>query len=494
MANYLGAASSIVVGVLLVPLYLGLLGREAYGIIGFYTTFNGVIQVLDLGLGMAVNRELARRSAGHSDVATTSDLVRTIEIIYWAIGAAIGLSVWAGSDVVATRWLVASHMPVAAISRAVGLMGLTVALQWPGSIYAGGLMGLQRQARSVAVTALGNFTFAVGAIALLSIAPRVETFFVWRALVLLVTTLVQRAMLWRLLPASATDARPRFRLESLGGIWRFSLGMTGVALTGIALVQLDKVMVSRLLPLDRVGEYMTSSTAAAVIPYVVGPIFTATLPVLSQAAARDDSSELIAQFHSASRLIGAIVFPIACSLAFFARPLLAAWTRKPDIASSAAPVLSVLAVGAMLNSMMVPLYSVQIAKGWTRVATMTNCVLIALVVPYGTFATSRWGAVGAASTWLVLNAVYLTLGATLTIHRFLAGAVFDWLLRDVALPVSVALTVSCAFWWVAQFLHGDLVLVAWVAVSTLTASGLSVLVQPALRRDLSRFLARRRTG
>lgn len=494
VANYVGAASTVVVGVLLVPAYLTLLGPEAYGIIGFYTTFNSVIQVLDLGLGMAVNRELARRSATDSNDPSTADLLRTIEVVYWAIGVAIGLCVWAASGWIASRWLVANRMPTRDIAHALSLMGLTVALQWPVSIYSGGLMGLQRQSRSVAVTAIGNVIFAVGAIGLLSISPSVVTFFLWRACVCFGTTVAQRAMLWRLIPRGDSSGAARFRLASLSGIWGFSVGMTGVALTGIALVQLDKIIVSRAIPLDQVGGYMTSSTAAGVIPYVVGPIFTSSLPLLSQSAALDDRAALIGHFHSTSRLIAAIVFPIACTVAFFAHPLLAVWTRNAGIAVSCAPVLSVLAVGALLNSTMVPLYGVQLAKGWTNVATATNCVLIAVGVPYGMIASAHWGALGAASTWLVLNAVYVLVGASLTLRKFLAGSVSEWLSRDVGVPLLISATVAFAFSRVTPRRYGDVASVAWIAFATLVSVGATVLANRDLRRQVSSALQRRISG
>ena len=46
-----------------VPLYLRLLGAEAYGLVGLFTTVMVAATALDLGLGATLNREVARLTA-----------------------------------------------------------------------------------------------------------------------------------------------------------------------------------------------------------------------------------------------------------------------------------------------------------------------------------------------------------------------------------------------------------------------------------------------
>ena len=46
-----------------VPLYIRFMGMEGYGLIGVFTTMLAIFALLDLGLGLTVNRELARLSA-----------------------------------------------------------------------------------------------------------------------------------------------------------------------------------------------------------------------------------------------------------------------------------------------------------------------------------------------------------------------------------------------------------------------------------------------
>ena len=62
-ANAAGAGLSFVVFLIAVPLYLRLLGAEAYGLVGLFTTVMVAAAALDLGLGATLNREVARLTA-----------------------------------------------------------------------------------------------------------------------------------------------------------------------------------------------------------------------------------------------------------------------------------------------------------------------------------------------------------------------------------------------------------------------------------------------
>ena len=59
-ANVGGSALSMLALLVVVPIYLRLLGAEAYGLVGLFTTVTVAALALDLGLGATLNREAAR--------------------------------------------------------------------------------------------------------------------------------------------------------------------------------------------------------------------------------------------------------------------------------------------------------------------------------------------------------------------------------------------------------------------------------------------------
>src|SRR5512143_2314514 len=131
--------------IIFIPLYIKFLGIEAYGLIGFFAMMQGTLQVLDLGLSQTMNREMARYTVLPDKAAEARDLVRTLEMGYWVIGIIIGVTVVVASPFIAKYWIKAGSLSTNTIQQAVAIMGLVVALQWPISLYGGGLLGLQRQ-------------------------------------------------------------------------------------------------------------------------------------------------------------------------------------------------------------------------------------------------------------------------------------------------------------------------------------------------------------
>jgi len=79
LANLSGTAWSALIGLAMVPLYIRLLGIEAYGLIGFSITLQAILQILDFGLSPTVNRELARFSVLEDKAGEARDFVRTLE-------------------------------------------------------------------------------------------------------------------------------------------------------------------------------------------------------------------------------------------------------------------------------------------------------------------------------------------------------------------------------------------------------------------------------
>ena len=145
IANFMGKVWVTIVTYLSIPFYIKLLGIESYGLIGFNVTLNAMISLLDLGFSVTLNKELAKLSAISGTEQKSRDLVRTLEIVYWPIAIFIGIVVISLSSLIASQWVHAEHIPSATIQKAVIMMGISIAIQWPFTLYQSAMLGLQRQ-------------------------------------------------------------------------------------------------------------------------------------------------------------------------------------------------------------------------------------------------------------------------------------------------------------------------------------------------------------
>ncbi|RMO92020.1 putative Polysaccharide biosynthesis protein, partial [Pseudomonas syringae pv. tagetis] len=116
----------------------------------------------------------------------------------------------------------------------------------------------------------------------------------------------------------------------------------------IVLTQLDKVLLSRLLPLDQYGYFSLVALIAAGIMMLTNPLVQTLLPRLTVLMAEGRRDEMHALFLAANRLVCTCLFPLAALIALQAEPLIFAWTGDQAAASWSGPVLGWYALGSAI--------------------------------------------------------------------------------------------------------------------------------------------------
>ena len=440
IANLAGQGWSALLQLLLVPLYIHFLGIEAYGVVSLYVVLIASVQIFDLGMAQTLNRELARAHGSARPAEETRDLVRTVELAYWTIVAAVCAALLVAAPAFSNRVLNPAQLDPQAIQQAVGMMVLVVALQWPVGLYQSGLMGLQQQVAANALrVALATLTGGGAAIVLWLVSPTLTAFFAWQLVAAAVSVACTAGLFHARLPRTARGAR--FRPALLARLWRFAAGVSALTISALVLTQLDKWILVKLLPLEAFGYFALAWTAANALNLMTAPLFAALYPRFSMLVARGESETLRRLYHLATQLLACVVAPAALLLSLFAEEVLRLWTGNADVAYHAAPLLGVLALGTLLNGISHLPYASELAHGRTRAFLRFNLGAIVFALPAVWFSASRIGAMGAALVWLALNAGYL-LAVIPYIHRSLPPAErVRWLLRDVGLPLAAALSV-----------------------------------------------------
>lgn len=427
-------------GLAFVPFYIRLMGAEAYGIVGVFVSIQVMFSVLDLGLSQALSRELARLSVDRKNADLMADTARTLEVVYWGIALGVAVVIALLSHFIAYQWLNPEHLSQESLVEALWVMAVVVGLRWPVALYMGGLNGLQRQVMVNALFAVFVTLQGAGALAVLwFVEPTVRAFFLWQALIALLQVVGLRIALWRSLPSDGVGV---FRLEILSGVWRFAAGMTGISLLATILTQMDKVLLSKLLPLAEFGYYTFAATVAAVIYKLISPVFTAYYPRLTELATKDDQPALGRVYHQGCQLMAVAILPVTLILAFFSKEILELWTRNPDVVAKSSLLISLLVIGNALNGLMNLPYALQLAHGWTKLAFYQNVIAVIVLAPAIYFSTLRWGAVGAAGVWIVLNSAYLLIGVQVMHRRLLVTEKSGWYANDVGKILLAVLVVA----------------------------------------------------
>lgn len=480
LANTTAKLWAAAISLAAVPFYVRMLGIEAYGVIGFFLALGPVLSVLDLGLSTTLTRRLAQLSVSVDGAGEMRDLVRTLECAYWLVAVTLALGLVLLSPVLTAYWIKPQQLGTEALSSALGLMGVALACQWPLSLYSGGLMGTQRQVLASGIGAAAVTVRNVGAVLLLwQFGASLQVFFAWQIVVGLGETLITAAVLWRVLPASSRRARAR--LGALREVWKFAAGVGGISVLAVVLTQLDKLVLSRVLPLDEFGVYSLACRVAVGLYYLSGPINAAFFPRFSQLVAARDEPALTRLYHAGCQLLCVAVVPLSLAVAFFPQDFLRLWAIEPEVARSTGPLLSLLMVGSALNALMALPLALQLAFGWTQLVLIMNAAAVALLAPLIYFASLHYGAVGAAWVWIGLNCAYVLVLVPLMHRRVLVGEFGTWLCKDFFLPLAAALVVTVVFKAAVVVGPTDVARAFDMMMVTLLAIGASLLAAPDLR-------------
>jgi O-antigen/teichoic acid export membrane protein len=481
VANFAGQGWSALMALAFVPLYIKFLGIEAYGLIGFFAMLQAAFQMLDFGLSQTMKREMARYVVLPDKTGEARDFVRTLEVGYWSIGIVISIVVIIASPFIAEHWIKPGTIPVKTVHHAIMIMGVVAAFQWPLSFYDGGLMGLQKQVLLNGMK-IGLSTFSsFGAVFILwKVSPSITAFFTWQIFASALTVVLFTVALWRSLPSD--NRPPVFSPNLMRTVWRFAAGMSGIAISSIILTQLDKVILSRLLSLEMFGYYTLAGVVSSVVPLLLGmPVFNALFPRLTSLVEMRDDDALKLLYHQGAQLIATLVLPVTAVLAFFSFDILLLWTGSVKAATAASPLASLLVIGMALNCLMAMPFALQLSHGWTSIGLRINTFLIITLVPAIYFMATRYGAMGAAGVWVLLNGMYMLIGVPFTHRRLLKREMNRWFFEDTIPPLGAALLVSGIGRWLIATPMSPAEAIISLTVVLLGALAASALAAPHMR-------------
>jgi len=481
IANLIGNIWLTFLSFAFVPLYIHFMGIEAYGLVGFYVTLQAVLLLLDMGLSATLSRELARLSADSGDEQRMRDLVRTLEFVYLSIALMVVCAAVLSASWISHQWLNASQLSPETVQQAIVLMGVVVAGRMVSGFYYGALQGLQKQVLLNKVKILIGTVQSGGVVLMLwLVSPTVSVFFAWQAVIGGLGAGLLMATTWKSLPVGM---KARYRSDLFRTIWKFAAGMSVISLLSVILMQMDKIVLSKIVSLEIFAYYTLASSVAMGLYTIISPIFQALYPRLSQLVAGNNEDEITALYHKSCQLMAVAIMPLAIVLAGFALDILHLWIRNDEVAVHTAPILSLLILGTALNGVMNVPYALQLAHGWTKLAIVFDVASIALFIPMLLLLLSIYGVVGAAAVWIILNVFYIVFLLRVMHSKLLPGEMRRWFVFDFVTPSVAPLGVVIVSRYLMPIGLDELSCLAWIVVTLICALISSLLCAFSLRSD-----------
>ena len=126
----------------------------------------------------------------------------------------------------------------------------------------------------------------------------------------------------------------------------------------------------------------------------------------------------------------------AVILTVFRDRVMLLWTGNPALVEQAATLMGVLTLGAFINCLMWIPYQMLLAHGWTTLTIKVNAIAVCMVVPAILWVVPRYGGIGAAWIWAILNTGCLISTIYFMHRRLLTGENWRWWRQDLAIPLA----------------------------------------------------------
>lgn len=436
--NLAGQVVPLLVGLAVLPLLIKLLGLDRYGFLTLVWVLVGYASIFDFGIGRVLIRVVAQRVA-RGDAAGAQHVARVGLTYLMVFGLLVG-----GAFALASSWLVdhVFKLPPALLGEAENAMGL-LAASLPFVMLTGGYSGVlsaHQQFRGLnLLRAVMGIASYLGPLLVALWVNRLDALVAFTLLVRVAATVAHAVLARRgcgfVFAPVKPDAPTSRELLALGG-W-----VSVSNLVSPLLSYLDRLLLGALVPVRWVAFYATPFDLVSRALILPNALMSAMFP--SVAAIERGSEAARRTLLDASRLLYVIIVPVVFAVVAVARPGLQLWLGD-EFAEHAAPVLQVLAVSILLNTLaQAPATLIQ-AAGQPRSMALLHLVELPIFIAVLYGLTSRYGIVGTALA-AALRSGLDGIAVLMLARRDVAPGALPW--RSAVLPALVGLLLLAAGLW-----------------------------------------------
>src|SRR5438876_3907482 len=264
---------------------------------------------------------------------------------------------------------------------------------------------------------------------------------------------------------------------------REMLGYSGwVAIStalGPALASFDRFVVGSVVGVTALGYYTGAAEAANRFLLIPATAFSAMLPALSAADAREGRDRTLVVTRAARRQLEALLFPLCLALFVFAPTILNVWLG-PVFGQTAGRALRILSVGVFLTGLAHLPMALLYGSARPDLPAKINLFQVAVHIPLTILLVRIWGVTGAATAWTIRCAEDLVL-YTWASRRAVGRAPLDPIETGRTRSLWGSGIVLAASFVVALWLGSD----SWAAALLLAVIGLAQYAWIAWRRVLT---------
>ncbi|MEX2140294.1 MAG: oligosaccharide flippase family protein [Pirellulales bacterium] len=440
-------AFSLVLSFISVPVLVGTVGADGFGLILLALSVMGYFNLLNAGVPAGTVKYIAEFEAKGD--RTMVDQVIASSFTFFLFAGVLVMAMVAGFAALGGLALFQiDPEKQEAGTRLLYVASVLALITWPLGTFGQVLEGLQRYPENKLAIAVGDVINKGAAIVFALAGAPIEIIFLMMNIGLLVTVPLQLRMLrrglfgWRL---RLTD----FRWSTLRMIFGYSLWAMLGQVAYLLIFQTDRIILALFLPIAALTIYHVVTMPFLAIADLSALYRSALTPAVSAAGAKRGRAGLDMFIYTLSRYSNAFIAPLAIIGAFLSGPFIVLWMGEEYLPY--VWIAQVACIFQLLWQSTTILGTVFMGTGKIKRITLIALTLAILNVPLGVWWVQLIGVAGVVFSTVFVGVLaipleYLIAMPELEMDRkryflqsFLGGQWTSWLLGLVLLPAAAAM-------------------------------------------------------
>ena len=379
-------------------IYTGL-GADALGIIFFVNMSASIASaVLEMGVCSTTVREVSVYYGKDSNYIKR--LLQTFSCYFWCGSLLLALVVYWSTPFLASKWIKLQELELGSAIEVCRAMGIGLIIAIPKSLYASAFRGIGRMDYTNIIDVGFGCIQQGGTIILVVSQSSLVMVAYWIGIVSFAQLVVYFHCLSRFFPRSAFI--PMVHRDVVKRTFRFSGGMALMSLATMIHMQIDKILISKLLPVGLLGYYSIAYSTVQKGTIFHSSVVTAVFPHFSSLYSAGDHVAFLKEYRKYQDLLCYGAVPIFFSIPFVIVPLFTFLTRE-DVAIQLLVPASLLALGFYMSATINIPYFAVLASGRSEYAARLGVYALFIVVPGSCLAVYYLGMVGAGCSFVIYH-------------------------------------------------------------------------------------------
>jgi O-antigen/teichoic acid export membrane protein len=437
--NFISGVWLALLIILSTPWYISTLGLELYGILSIWLVFQAMMSFFDFGLGATIIREFAGSKPDEEGNNYKQNLLKTTEIIYWSIATIIFFFLIIFSIFFSNYWFTFDSSKNINIMYIMTFMSCTLFFQFPNVLYFNGLVGLQNHRLMNILQICGNsLRYGMGSLILLFHNDLIW-FFSVQTIVAIFQTFITRYFLIKEINC-ASDYNPVFDFNLIRRSAKFSQGMALTSIAAVLISNIDRLALSKILPVSELGKYAVAFTATGLLQLGIQPFYRAFFPRYSELYSSGNLDKLKDEYFFSNKLIAMLIISLGVICFFFAEEIFYSWMNIIDL--KIVKTFRLLIFGILCSGLGWLPAAMQQAQGWTSLHVKMIFGSILIGFPLMIAAIYFFGIMGGTVVWIIHGISDITIGLWLMHKRIFKGEFLRWYSTVILPPILISLPIT----------------------------------------------------